>query len=127
MPGRPRMPTQDPPRVVSPSPPTPAHPIVASPSWSPPPRPAGSTFLSPTPVQAPFQATPRRLDFTGTPSPRVGFSPQMPLPSPPRSLPAREPVAHPRTRSPGAGPGPTCALHRRKASPQVCHVPDAHS
>jgi len=30
----------------------------------------------------------RRLDFTGTPSPRVGFSPQMPLPSPPWSLPA---------------------------------------
>jgi len=80
--------------VVLPSPPTPAHPIGASPPWSPPPRPAGSTFLSPTPVQAPFQATPRRLDFTGTPSPRVGFSPQMPLPSPPRSLPAREPVAH---------------------------------
>jgi hypothetical protein len=105
MPGRPRVPTQDPPRVVSPSPPTPAYPIVASPSWSPPPRPAGSTFLSPTPVQAPFQATPRRLDFTGTPSPRVGFSPQMPSPSPPRNLPAQEPVAH-RTRSRAPAPAP---------------------
>ena len=55
--------------------------------------PSGSTFLSPTPVQAPFQATPRRLDFTGTPSPRVRISPQMTLPSPPL-FPAREPVAH---------------------------------
>ncbi len=85
---RPRVPTQEPPRVVSPSPPTPARPIVTSPSWSPPPKPSGSMYLSPTPVQAPFQATPRRLNFTGTPSPRVGFSPQMPSPIPPRSLPA---------------------------------------
>jgi len=30
-----------------------------SPSWSPPSRPSGSTFLAPTPVQAPVQATPR--------------------------------------------------------------------
>ena len=52
MPGRPRVPTHEPPRVVSPSPPTPARQIVASPSWSPPPRPSGSTFLSPSPVQA---------------------------------------------------------------------------
>ena len=51
-----------------PSPPTPARQIVASPSWGPPPSPAGSTFLSPTPVQAPFQATPRLLDFAGTPA-----------------------------------------------------------
>ena len=105
MPGRPRVPTQDPPRVVLPSPPTPAHPIGASPPWSPPPRPAGSTFLSPTLVQAPFQATPRRLNFTGTPSPRVGFSPQIPLPSPPRSPPAPEPIAH-RTRSRVPAPAP---------------------
>jgi hypothetical protein len=105
MPGRPRVPTQEPSRVVSPSPPTPAHRIVTIPSWSPPPRPSGSTFLSPTPVQAPFQATPRRLDFTGTPSPRVRFSPQMPLPIPPLSLPAREPVAH-RTHSQAPAPAP---------------------
>jgi hypothetical protein len=61
MPGWPRVPTQEPPRVVVPLPPTPARSIVSSPSWSPPPCPAGSTFLSPTPVQAPFQATPQRL------------------------------------------------------------------
>jgi hypothetical protein len=60
----PRVPTQEPPRVVSPSPLTPAHSISSSPSWSPPPRPAVSTLLSPT---TPFQATPRRLDFTGAP------------------------------------------------------------
>ena len=88
MPGRPRVPTHDPPRVVLPSPLTPAHPLVAHPPWSPPPSPAGSTFLSPTPVQAPFHATPRRLDFTGTPSPRVESSPQMPSPSPLLNLPA---------------------------------------
>jgi hypothetical protein len=105
MPGHPRVPTHDPPRVESPSPPTPAHPIVANPPWSPPPSPAGSTFLSPTPVQAPFQATPRRLDFASTPSPRVGSSPQMPSPSPPLNLPAREPVAH-RTRSRAPAPAP---------------------
>ena len=58
MPGRPRVPSHDPPRVVLPSPSTPAHPAVANPPWSPPPSPAGSTFLSPTPVQASFQATP---------------------------------------------------------------------
>jgi hypothetical protein len=46
----PRVPTQEPPRVVSPSSLTPAHPISSSPSWSPPPRPAVSTLLSPTPV-----------------------------------------------------------------------------
>jgi hypothetical protein len=106
MPGRPRVPTpHEPPRVVSPSPPTPARQMVASPSWSPPPRPLGSTCLSPSPVQAPFQATPQRLDFTGTPSPRVGFSPQMPSPIPPLRLPAREPVAH-RTRSRAPAPAP---------------------
>ena len=77
MPGRPRVPTQDPPMVVLPAPPTPTRPIVSSTLWSPPPMPSDSTFLSLTPVQAPFQATPRRLDFTGTPSPRVGISPQM--------------------------------------------------
>jgi hypothetical protein len=94
MPGRPRVPPQEPPRVVSPSPLTPARPIVSSPSWSPPPRPSGSVFLSPSPVQAPFQATPRHLDFTGTPSPRVGRSPQLSAPIPPPSLPAQEPIAH---------------------------------
>jgi len=72
MPGCPRVPTQEPPRVVTPSPPTPARPIVSSPSWSPPPRLSGSTFLSTSPVHAPFQASPRRLNFTGPPSPRVG-------------------------------------------------------
>jgi hypothetical protein len=92
MPGRPRVPTQESPRVVLPSLPTPARPIVTSPLWNPPPRPSGSTFLSPTPVQAPFQATPRRLNFIGTPSPRVGFSPQMPSPIPPLSLPSPLPI-----------------------------------
>ncbi len=105
MPGRPRVPAQQPPRVVLPSPPTPARPIVSSPSWSPPPRPSGSTFLSPSPVQAPFQATPRCLDFTGTPSQRVGFSPQLPSPIPPPSLPAREPIAH-HTRARAPAPAP---------------------
>ena len=63
-------------------------------------------YLSlPSPVQAPFQATPQRLNFTGTPSPRVGFSPQMPSSIPPLSLPAREPVAH-RTRSRAPAPAP---------------------
>ncbi len=105
MPGRPRVPTQDPPRVVLPAPQTPTRPILSSPSWSPPPMPPGSTFLSPTPVQATFQATPQRLDFTGTPSPRVGISPQMTSPSPPQSLPAREPVAH-HTRARAPAPAP---------------------
>jgi len=105
LPGRTRVPTHDPPRVVSPSPSTPNRRIVASPAWSPPPSPAGSTFLSPTPVQAPFQATPRCLDFAGTPSPRVGPSPQLPLPSPPLNLPARELVAH-HTRARAPAPAP---------------------
>jgi hypothetical protein len=48
MPGCPRVPTQEPPRVVLPSPPTPARPVSASPAWSPPPRPAGSMLLLPT-------------------------------------------------------------------------------
>jgi hypothetical protein len=87
------------------SPPTLARPIVSSPSWSPPPRPSGSTFLSPSPVEAPFQASPRRLDFTGTPSPRVGLSPQLPLPITPPSLPAREPIAH-RTHARAPAPAP---------------------
>jgi hypothetical protein len=56
-------------------------------------------------THTPFQATPQRLDFTGTPSPRVGFSPQMPSPIPPLSHPAREPVAH-RTRSRASAPAP---------------------
>ena len=91
--------------MVSPSLPTPARQIVASPSWRSPSRPSGSTCLSPPPVQAPFQATPRCLDFTGTPSPRVGFSPQMPSPIPPLSLPAREPVAHcTHSRAPALAP-----------------------
>ncbi len=91
--------------MVAPSPPTPARPIVSSPSWSPPPRPSGSTFLSPAPVHAPFQATPRRLDFIGPPSPRVGHSPQLPSPIPPSSLPAREPIAQ-RTRARVQAPAP---------------------
>ena len=57
MPSHPRVPTHAPPRVVSPSPLTPSHPVASSPSLIPPPRPASSTLLSPTPVQAPFQAT----------------------------------------------------------------------
>jgi hypothetical protein len=105
MPGRPRVPIQDPPRVVLPSLPTPAQPLVASPPWSPPPRPSGSTFLSPTPVQAPFQATPRRLDFTVTPLPRVGILPQLTSPTPLPSLPVREPIAQ-RTRSRAPAPAP---------------------
>ena len=103
--GHSRVPTHEPPRVVSPSPPTPAHPISASPAWSPPPRPAGSTLLLPPPVHPPFQATPRRLDFTGAPSPRVEFAPQLQLPIPPPILPAREPIAH-RTRARAPAPTP---------------------
>jgi hypothetical protein len=98
----PRVPTQEPSRVVSPSPLTPAHSISSSPSWSPPPRPAVSTLLSPT---TPFQATPRQLDFTGAPSPRVGFEPRLPSLLPPPSLPAREPIAY-RTRCLAPTPSP---------------------
>ena len=67
--------------------------------------PSGSTFLSPTPVQASFQATPRRLDFTGTPAPTVGISPQMTSPIPLPSLPVREPIAH-RTHARAPAPAP---------------------
>jgi hypothetical protein len=105
LPGRPRVTTHEPPRVVSPPPSTPASQIVASPAWNPPPSPAGSAFLSPTPAHKPFQATPRRLDFAGTPSPRVESTPQLPSPSPPLNLPAREPVAH-RTRARAPAPAP---------------------
>ena len=105
LPSRPRLPMQDSPRVVSTSPPSPARPKLASPTWSPPPQPASSTFLSPTPVQAPFQAAPRRLDFTGIPSPRVGTLPQITSPVPPTRLPVREPIAH-RTRSRAPAPAP---------------------
>jgi hypothetical protein len=105
MPGHPRVPTHDPPRMVLPSPSTPAQPFVANPPWSPPPSPAGSTFLSPTPVQAPFHATPRRINFAGTPSPRVGILPQMTSPIPLPSLPVREPIAH-RTRARAPAPAP---------------------
>jgi hypothetical protein len=105
MPGRPRVPTHDPLRVVLPSPSTPAHPSAAHPPRTPPPSPAGSTLPSPSPDQAPFHATPRHLDFAGTPSPRVGSAPQQPSPSPPPPLPAREPVAH-RTRARVPAPAP---------------------
>jgi hypothetical protein len=102
--GHSRVPTHEPPRVVSPSPPTPACPISASPAWSPPPRPAGSTLLLPPPVHPPFQATPRQLDFTGALSPRVEFMPQLQLPIPPPILPACEPIAH---RIHARAPAPT--------------------
>ncbi len=103
--GCPRVPTHEPPRVVLPSPPTPARPILASPAWSRPPRPAGSTFLLPPPVRLPLQATPRQLGFSGAPSPRVEFTPQLQLTIPPSSLPAREPIAH-RTRARVPAPPP---------------------
>jgi hypothetical protein len=80
MPGCPRVPsTHEPPRVVAP---TPVHPIASSPSWSPPPKPAVSTLLSPTAVHLPVHATPQKLNFTGVPSSRVGFDPWLPLPLP---------------------------------------------
>ena len=94
LPGQPRVPTQEPPRVVLPSPPTLAHPASASPTWSPPPKLAGSMHLLPPPVRPPFQATPRRLNFTSAPSPRVEFSPQLQLLIPPPSLPTRKPISH---------------------------------
>jgi hypothetical protein len=84
---QPGVPTQEPSRVISPSPPTPAHPASAIPAWSPPPKPAGSTHLLPTPVRPPFQATPRRLNFTGPPSPRMEFSSQLQAPIPPPTVP----------------------------------------
>ena len=105
MPGRQRVPTHEPPRVVSLLPPTPAHPILSIPGWSPPPKPASSTLVLPTPVHPPFQATPRQLNFTGTPSPRVKFSPRLPLPISLPSLPAREPISH-RTRAQVPAPTP---------------------
>ena len=105
MPGRPRMHTQEPPRVVLPSPPTPARPASASPAWSPPPKLAGSTHLLPTPVYPPFQATPHRLDFTIAPSPRVEFSPQLQVPIPLPSLPTHEPISH-RTHARVPAPAP---------------------
>ncbi len=105
MPGCPRVPTHEPPRVVSPSPPTPARPISASPAWSPPPRPAGFMLLLSSPVHLPFQATPCRLDFTGAPSLRVEFAPQLQLPITPPILPACEPIAHcTRARAPAPTP-----------------------
>ena len=95
MPGCPRVPTQEHPRLVLPLPPTPAYLISSSPSWSPQPRPAVSTLLSLTPVQPSFQATPQHeLNFTGAPSPRVGFAPRLPSLLPLLSLPAQEPIAH---------------------------------
>ncbi len=97
MPDQPRVPTQEPPRVVSPSPPTPARPASASLAWSPPPKPAGSTLLLPTPAYSLFQATPRQLNFTGAPSPH--------LPIPPPSIPTREPIFHrAHTRAPAPPP-----------------------
>ncbi len=84
----------EPPRVVSPAPPTPSHPSSASPSWSPPPKLASSTYQSPPQGQPLFQATPRRKDFTGVPSPRVESNPQLSLLLPQLMLPAQEPVAH---------------------------------
>jgi hypothetical protein len=138
MPGRPRVPTHEPPRVVLPSPPTPAHPSAAHPPRSPPPSPAGSTLLSPSPDQAPFHATPRRLDFAGTPSPRVGSAPagtpsprvgpapQQPLPSPPPPLPAREPVAHcTRARAPAPAPLALFTVGRPLHERVTYHMPTA--
>jgi hypothetical protein len=103
--GQPRVPTQEPPRVVSPSPPTPPSTTSASPLWSLPPKPAGSIHLVPTPVRPPFQATPCRLNFTGAPSPRVEFSPQLQAPIPPPSLPTHEPISH-HTRARAPAPTP---------------------
>jgi hypothetical protein len=113
LPGRPRMPTHEPPRVVSPAPPTPSHPSSASPSWSPPPRPASSTYQSPPQGQPLFQATPRQVDFTSVPSPRVESNPQLPLPLPQPMLPAREPVAH-RTQARAPAPKPLVLFTSRR-------------
>jgi hypothetical protein len=94
MPGRPRVPTQEPPRVASQPLPNPALPRLSISSWSPPPRPAASTLLSPACGQPPFQATPRCLDYSGAASPRVVVEPRQPSPLPPPVPPAREPISH---------------------------------
>jgi hypothetical protein len=94
MPCRPSVPTYEPPRVISPPPPTPSPPLLPIPSWTPPPRLAASTLLSPAPVPPPFQATPRWLNFSGASSPRVVIEPWQPLPLPPLVLPACKPISH---------------------------------
>ena len=68
---------------------------------------------------------PRRVDFTGAPSPRVEFSPQLQLPIPPPSLPAREPISH-RTHARAPAPTPLVLFTTREAPPQACNIPYAH-
>jgi hypothetical protein len=46
MPGRPSVPTHEPPRVISLPLPTPGPPLLPIPSWSPPPRPAAGLCLA---------------------------------------------------------------------------------
>jgi hypothetical protein len=77
-PGRPSVPTHEPPKVISLPLPTPSPPWVPIPSCTPLPRPAAYTLLSLTTVPPYFQATPRRLNFSGAPSPRVVIEPWHP-------------------------------------------------
>ncbi len=99
------MPTHEPPRVVSPSPPTPPCTTSASPLWSPPPKPACSTHLVPMPVRPAYHATPHQIVFTSAPSPKVEVSPQRQAPIPLTCLPTHEPISH-RTRARAPAPTP---------------------
>ncbi len=80
LPGHPSVPPHEPPRVISPLPPTPGRPRSPVPSWSPLPRLAASTLSSPAPVPPCIQATPQWLDFSDATSPRVMIEPRMPSP-----------------------------------------------
>jgi hypothetical protein len=105
LPGCPSVPPHEPPRVISPLPPTPGLLRLPVPSWSPPPRPAASILSLPAPVPPCFQATPQQLNFSNAPSPRVVSEPRAPSPMvaiepwhllllPPPVLPTRKPISH---------------------------------
>jgi hypothetical protein len=89
--------------------PTPGHPWLPVPAWSPPPIPAASTTSSATPIAPCFQAMLQRLNFSNAPSPSMVSEPQVPSPRvviksrhllalPPPVLPTREPISY-RSRS----------------------------
>jgi hypothetical protein len=80
--------------VISPPPPTPSPPWLPVTSWSPPPRPAASTLSSPAPILPHFQATPRRLEFSSAPSPRVVIELLHLLLLPTPVLPTSKPFSH---------------------------------
>jgi hypothetical protein len=101
-PGRPRVPNQELPRVATPL--LPSNMASPAPARTLPPG-SALTIRIVCPVTPLFQVTPRRINFTDIPSPRMVFPPPRMAMKPSSSsvLPPSEPIAH-RTRSRAVAP-----------------------